>query len=104
MTWIRNNWRLNKVAIRKGKVRVADVIRHTMQDAITAKFKEILGKDDIDLGSQECFRQYNRAVSQVVRDLSADKLAEVEETAREWSDKGPPAEEQRRQVGRALYL
>ena len=96
MTWIRNNWRLSKVATVKGKVRVADVVRHTMQDVITAKLKEILGKDDIDPGSQECFRQYNRAVSQVVNALSAEELADVEETAREWSEKGPPVEEQRR--------
>ena len=97
--WIHNNWRLRKAPRQigvKGKVRVADVVRTTMREAVTAKLKDILGMEDIDPGSPECFQQQNKAVSQVMQDLSDSQHAEMEAMAHQWNTQGSPVEEQRR--------
>ncbi|GLB45062.1 hypothetical protein LshimejAT787_1901400 [Lyophyllum shimeji] len=98
--YCQNNWRRqgHKPSTAHLKVRLRDVVRKTMQTEVENALADMSGSDEAEPGTVQYFAKKNLAISRVIENLTQEERQALERTAAQWSQRGYPAAEQRRQV------
>ena len=69
------------------------VVRETRKAELK---QQIVDRYGAAAGSREMFRYYQPALTELIKGLTEDEMAEAEETAKEWNSMGGPGEAQAR--------